>query len=87
MFTLIKLLFPFMKEIIADNNSNDLEGMVYNPFKFVRMVGAVVISLLALISTTGLIKVSDRYLQLEDELAEVLKTCAPKLKDTVSKDK
>jgi len=84
-FTLIKLLFPFMKEILADNHNNDLEGMVYHPFRFVRIIGAFVISLLALISTTGLMKVSGKYLELEDKMAEVLAVCKPQLKEPLNK--
>lgn len=85
MFTLLKLLFPFMKEILTDNHNNDLEGMVYHPFRFVRIVGAFIITLLALISTVGVIKVSSKYLELEDQLVEVLAACKPVVKGPIDK--
>lgn len=73
-----------MKEILVDKHNNDLQDMVYNPFRFVRIIGGIVITLTALISTTGLIKVSGKYLELEDKMAEVLAVCKPMLKDTGS---
>ena len=74
-----------MKEILTDNHNNDLEGMVYHPFRFVRIVGAFIITLLALISTVGVIKVSSKYLELEDQLVEVLAACKPVVKGPIDK--
>lgn len=78
MWSLLKILIPFMSEIVEDKKRSHLEDVIYNPMKLVRSVISVLVTLLALFSTTGLIKVSAKYLELEDRIILIMKDCSNK---------
>lgn len=75
MWSLLKILIPFMGELVHDRKHSQLEEIIYHPMNVVRSIMSIIITLIALVSTTGLIKVGTRYLELEDEMVQLMNDC------------